>query len=1132
MSPANGSASGSDTSAVPAQAGGSAWQRLRGTPLGVALAYAAFGLLWVLLSDHLLQLTASDVLTLAVLGKGKGVAFVLVTSGLIYLVAARHHRPPATRNTTARPERIGRLMGVFGVLSAIIVTGSLVSYSGSAREAERRQVEQLEREARLRAALVQGWIERRMEEGRQLAADPTLRASLARWQRDRDEASQSQLSRQLQVLQTAGRHTSVLLLGEHGQLLLPADDGLQEPHPALVTAAQAALRQGRVGNGDFQARAGDPASLHYDVFVPLRGSEGRADAVIVLRTQPRRTLLPQLLAGAGIGVPEALLVRRDGDRLLTIGLGASDTPVTRPADAARGPSLADLPVEPTLAGRLVAGLRDAGQPQAAVGFPLPDSNWVVAVQLPRDSLRAGSAAASAATLLLVDVLAVLATGGIVYVALRRREHHIDSHMAAQHAEKERAWRIAEAIANSSSDVIYAKDLHGRYLFVNREMCRVLGRSVEQLVGQDARNFYPPDQVRKLFDDDAAVMRSERPISLETRLATPQGERVYSCTRGRLVDGDGQVMGIFGVSSDVTDRRDLQLRMRQWATAFEDIRDGVIITDALGHIQSVNGAFSQITGYAAEEAIGQSMRLLHSGRHGRAFYEQMWTLLNQTGHWQGEIWNRRKNGEIYPEWLTVRAVRDDDGGPVTQYVGVFTDVTRLKDSEAQADWLVHHDPLTRLPNRVQLQRRLELVLGRARRREVQPALMVIDLDGFKTVNDSLGHPAGDELLVCVAERLQARLRHRDFLGRLGGDEFLLIIENGTREDELDTLARELLEVVSDPIALSCGQDAYVTASVGISRFPDTGSPTAVELLRDADAAMHRAKEMGRNRSCFYTGDLHTQAMAKLEVEAALSRAIERQELRLHYQPKVDGRSGRVVGAEALLRWQRGDAGLVPPGQFIPLAEQSSLILDIGAWVLDETCRQLRAWMDAGQPVVRIAINVAARQFAAGDLDITVADALARHQVPAHHLELELTEGILMTNPQAATATLHRLRGLGVKISLDDFGTGYSSLAYLQQFPLDTLKIDQSFVRRIGEVPDGEALVDAVIGLAHRLRLRVVAEGVETAGQREHLARQGCDEMQGYHFARPAPAEALQALLAAQHAEAAATADAQREPASVG
>jgi diguanylate cyclase (GGDEF)-like protein/PAS domain S-box-containing protein len=1078
------------------------------SPLALALAYAALGVAWILLSDRLLQSITADAETLAALGRGKGMAFVLVTSGLVYLVAVRRRDADAP----ARPDRSAGLMWVFALLCAAVVIAGLVSYATSAQRIHQQQVERLHREAQLRADLVTGWTQRRMQAARQLASDPALLAGLQRWRQRADADAGAQLHRQLQMLRASGAYTDALLLDAQARPLLGRDADAPALTPALAQAALAALRRGEVANSDFQAEAGDPASLRFDLFVPLPG------AVLLLRTAPRQTLLPQLLAGSGGGHPETLLLRPGRQELLALGLDASDMPVARPTGAGAA-SLASLALNPGLAGQLLAGLADGAQATAAVAKALPDSGWYVAVQMPRSRLRGEGAAAGAATLSLVNVLAVLATGAAVYAALRRRELQAAARRRADQREKERAWKIAEVIANSSTDVIFAKDLQGRYLLANSEMCRLFGRSPQELIGADAASLFPAEQAREFLEQDLAALGSAEPLRFEVRYTTAHGDRYDACTKGRLVDGDGRVIGTYGVSSDLTARRALQQRMRQWSTAFEDMRDGIIVTDAQGRIQSINRAFTEITGYQPDEALGAGPKLLQSGRHDKAFYDQMWALIRQNGSWQGEIWNRRKNGEIFPEWLTIRAMRDEDG-PVTHYVGVFTDVSRIKDSEALADWLAHHDPLTRLPNRAQLHSQLEQVLTRARHREARPALLVIALDGFKTVNDSLGHPAGDELLVCVAERLRAGLRDQEPFGRLGGDEFLLILENGADADDISALARRLLATVAEPVALSCGQDAYLTASIGICQCPDADGVSAVELLRNADAAMHRAKELGRNRLCFYQGEMHARAMAKLEVEAALSRAIERDELLLHYQPKVAGRSGRIVGAEALLRWQRADVGMVPPGQFIPLAEQSSLILDIGAWVIDQACRQIRCWMDAGQPVVRIAVNVAARQFAAGDLDGVVAAALRRHGVAARHLELELTEGMLMSNPQAGAAALQRLRDLGVKVSLDDFGTGYSSLAYLQQFPLDTLKIDQSFVRRIGEQPDGAALVDAIIGMAHRLHLRVVAEGVETAAQREHLLRQGCDEMQGYHFGRPASAEALQALLTRQPASAAA------------
>ncbi|MFG6433426.1 EAL domain-containing protein [Roseateles sp. LYH14W] len=1085
----------------------------RRAPSALALGYGGFGLAWIVFSDQLLQRVAPDAAILSAVGQGKGIAFVLATSCLLYVVATRRNAPVADGANDAPPSPEASqspLFWVFALLSAAVVLVSLVGYAASAHKAHEQRVGQLRQEAELKAGVVQGWMERRGAEARALAADPLLRDSVGRWQRSPDEAATTQMRSLLQMLLATGHYADVQLRDERAGLLLAAGTQPLAADAVMARAVQAAVSRREVTSTDLRAEDGDASgALALDLFVPLI-SEGHDAVVLLLRTAPRRQLPPRLLARPDGEMTETLIFQPRTTSILAVGLDGAETLRTWPADPSE-PSLASLSERPSLAGSLVAGLRRGDSPVRAIAAPIGGSAWFVAVQAPQAQLR-GMTWPGALALALVDILVLLCAAGALHAAQQRRELRELSRAAAARQENERAWKIAQAIANCSTDAIFAKDRQGRFLFVNRELCRVLGRSPEQLIGFDAATAVAAAQVCHFAADDAAVLRSDKPVSFEARLTTADGERIYACTKGRL-DDDGQTLGIYGVCTDVTERLDLQQRMRQWATAFEDVRDGVIITDALGRILSVNRSFTTITGYEAQQAVGSTMQLLRSGRHDAQFYAQMWAAINTSGHWQGEIWNRRKSGETYPEWLTISAVRDDNA-TVTHYVGVFTDISRIKHSEAQAEWLTHHDPLTHLPNRARLQRRLEEALDRSQRRESRAALLVIDLDGFKTVNDSLGHPAGDELLVCVARRLQARLRQEDFLGRLGGDEFLVIVETGNDSSSVAKLARDLLATVSPPIPLSCGQDAYLTASIGISMFPEEGSPSAVELLRDADTAMYRAKEQGRNQFCFYTQDMTAEARTKLDLESALSRAIERDELLLHYQPQVDGSSGTITGAEALLRWQRSGSGLVAPGQFIPLAERSSLILDIGAWVIDAACRQLRAWMDDGLPIVRVAVNVAARQFAAGDLDQVVARALQRHRIDPQWLEIEITEGMLIVEPGAAIAMLKRIKALGVKLSLDDFGTGYSSLAYLQQFPIDSLKIDQSFTRRIGEQPDGGALVDAVIALAHRLNLRVVAEGVETAQQSDYLRERGCDEMQGYHFGRPAPAETLQQSLAAQ------------------
>jgi len=557
------------------------------------------------------------------------------------------------------------------------------------------------------------------------------------------------------------------------------------------------------------------------------------------------------------------------------------------------------------------------------------------------------------------------------------------------------------------------------------------------------------------------------------------------------------------------RRQDEERLRQAATVFESTQDGVMITDLAGRMLAVNKAFTEITGYREDEVLGKKARLNRSRRHDSKFYTALWSVLLSRGQWQGELWNRGKDGREYPAWLTISTVRDDTGQP-SHYVGVFSDISALKRSEEQLAHLAHYDPLTELPNRLLLQSRLEQATSRAARYGKRAAVLFIDLDRFKTINSNFGHAAGDQLLVDVAHRLRQRVRDEDFLGRFGADDFLLVLEPIDEPDEAALVARTIVAALEAPFRLAGDSEVYVGASIGISVFPDDGS-NATDLQRAADTAMHQAKDAGRNRFCFYTADMNVNAMAQFDLETALRRALERDELLLYFQPKLDLRSGRIVGAEALIRWQKDDGEPLLAGDFIPLAEKSDLIGAIGAWAIDAACLQLRQWRDAGWPDLRLSVNVSGRQFAASDLPSTVGKALARHAIPASRLELEVTESMLMDDPEQTISILTALKRTGVKLSLDDFGTGYSSFAYLSRFPIDTLKIDQSFVRNIVSEPDAAMIAVSIIDLAHRMNLKVVAEGVETPAQLGYLRMRNCDEIQGYVFAGPLSAESFAAVL---------------------
>jgi diguanylate cyclase (GGDEF)-like protein len=487
---------------------------------------------------------------------------------------------------------------------------------------------------------------------------------------------------------------------------------------------------------------------------------------------------------------------------------------------------------------------------------------------------------------------------------------------------------------------------------------------------------------------------------------------------------------------------------------------------------------------------------------------MWRTIREAGRWQGEIWSRRKNGDIYPEWLNISEVRNGSGR-VTHYVAVFSDISAMKESEAMLDHIAHHDPLTNLPNRLLLHARMEQALAKARRSNSLMAVMFLDLDYFKQINDTMGHPIGDQLLQEVAVRLRNCVREVDTVSRLGGDEFTILLEELHEARAVGAVAQKIITELGERYLIG-EHEVFVTCSIGISLFPGDGDDITT-LFKNADTALYRAKEQGRNNYQYYTLELTIRAMERMAMESNLRHALERNELVLYYQPQVDLFSGRIIGMEALVRWQHPEMGLIAPASFIPLAEELGLIIPIGEWVLLTACRRLKAWQDAGIDIVRMAVNISSRQFNQPDLVEVVTAILEETGIAPHCLELELTERILMEDAERAIDVLNRLKALGVQFSIDDFGAGYSSLSYLKQFPIDRIKIDQSFVNNVTSVPEDAAVTQAVISLSHSMNIKAVAEGVETIEQHEFLRSLLCDELQGFYFSHPLPEEEIGALL---------------------
>ncbi len=532
---------------------------------------------------------------------------------------------------------------------------------------------------------------------------------------------------------------------------------------------------------------------------------------------------------------------------------------------------------------------------------------------------------------------------------------------------------------------------------------------------------------------------------------------------------------------------------------------VMITDANGNIIEVNAAFSRITGYALAEIRGKNPHLLASGQHDHVFFQGMWDDIKSSGHWQGEIWNRRKNGEIYPEWLSINSVRDKSGR-LTNYVGMFSDISQRKEAEAQIHQLAFYDPLTRLPNRRLLMAHLSQTFSASMRSGNHGAVMFLDLDHFKTLNDTKGHEIGDQLLVEVAQRLNAGIRDGDMVARLGGDEFIVVMAALSANEaeaaaQAELVAEKIRDRLNEPFLLD-EYTHYTTPSIGIVLF--RGHQDSIDnLLKYADTAMYQAKTAGRNAIRFYDPAMQAAIEARADLEDALRMAIDKQQLRLHYQIQMDSRR-RPIGAEALLRWEHPAQGLVSPANFIPLAEESGLIVPIGLWVLQTACRQLKQWQnDIGMHHLSLAVNVSAKQFRQPDFVTQVQRTLQETGAKATHLKLELTESTVLENVDDTIAKMRELKLLGVSFSMDDFGTGYSSLQYLKRLPLDQIKIDQSFVRDITTDPNDAAIVQAIIAMTQALGLNVIAEGVETEAQREFLDRHGCHDFQGYLFSKPLP-----------------------------
>ncbi len=703
-------------------------------------------------------------------------------------------------------------------------------------------------------------------------------------------------------------------------------------------------------------------------------------------------------------------------------------------------------------------------------------------------------------------------GGIVGVVLVFRDVTQEYFLRQEVRENEERFRaLFDQAAVGMAQVDRAS---GALVRVNQRFADILGyafRELEQITwsGLTHADDREADQVERARLESGEIGELVREMRLQRR----DGSVVWvNVTVSPMGTGGSAATHNIVIVQDITERRRTDQELRIAATAFES-EEGMMVTDANEIILRVNHAFTTITGYRAEEVLGRTPRMLKSGHHDRAFYRQMWETLERDKYWQGEIWNRRKSGEIFPIWQTISAVMAPDGR-VSHYVSAFTDISERKEAEEKIRNLAFYDPLTQLPNRRLLIERLGLALGASARHRRRGALLFLDLDDFKVLNDTEGHDLGDQLLVEVARRLRATVREGDTVARLGGDEFVVMLEDLSEDDaaataQAETVGQKIREAAAQPYVLK-GHDYHGTVSIGICLIRD-GRETVDDLLKRADVAMYQAKSGGRNTLRFFQPEMEQALVERATMEDELRRVLQQHQLVLYYQPQID-ENNRVLGAEALLRWEHPLRGLVSPAEFIPLAEETGLIVPIGRWVLETACTQLREWQyNPATSDLVLAVNVSARQFRLPDFVDQIEEVLQSTGANPARLKLELTESVVLDDVADTIEKMKALKVLGVGFSMDDFGTGYSSLSYLRRLPLDQLKIDRSFIREV-ETNTGDAvIVQTIIGMANSLGLKVIAEGVESQGQREFLNRHGCPTFQGYLFSRPVPVAVFEKLL---------------------
>jgi len=679
---------------------------------------------------------------------------------------------------------------------------------------------------------------------------------------------------------------------------------------------------------------------------------------------------------------------------------------------------------------------------------------------------------------------------------------------SQSYETLKQLNLLAAALEASADSIVITDIDGSIVWANPAMTRLTGYKYTELIGETPHLWHSLNQNKTKFDDLWQTILSGKTWQGEIINRKKDGEEyLEEQTITSVLNERGEISHFVSIKRDISARKEIEAKNLQAAQVFEHSIEGILISDQDNNIIRVNPAFSTITGYNEHEILGRKPNILNSGKHDKKFFAELWHEINTKGVWQGEIWNRRKNGETYPEFLTISTLSDQQG-QIIEYIAIFADITERKQDEEHIHRLAYYDKLTNLPNRTLAQEVLKKALALSNNYDDLIGVLNIDIDRFFTINETMGHEYGDQLLQIIARRITRCNDEMDKTARISSDEFTIICPNIDSPNQLGKKAQRILDSIAEPVMLN-KQEVFVTASIGIAIAPGDGETDAI-LFRNAESARKHAKREG-NSFQFFNDEMNTQGFEQLVMKSSLRRALERNEFELFYQPQVDIISGQIVGAESLIRWMHPDLGLVSPNKFIPILEETGLIAEVGEWVLETACEQNRQWQDQGYSPIQIAVNLSPRQFRQKELISTIQDILEKTGLDAQWLELEVTESSIMDNPDEVVETLNNLHNLGIKLSIDDFGTGYSSLNYLKIFPIDVLKIDRSFISDITFDKDDETIVKTIIAMGHNLGLKIIAEGVEEKDQLERVKQFQCEWYQGYYFSKPIPANEFRQLL---------------------